>query len=133
MVKKKGKKKSRDLTIHFMPYSEIAHDGSTERIKKILGLILQNKIIILQGKLKPEEEARLIENTMTLIGIIPGFQGVEIATIDSEHRGLFDKMRRNLARILVGENDAVTIIGPANLVKDIKRNPKKIELMLKGR
>ena len=51
---------------------------------------MQNKIIILQGKLKPEEEARLIENTMTLIGNIPGFQGVEIATIDSEHRGLFD-------------------------------------------
>ncbi len=131
MVKKK--RRVNDLTIHFMPYSEIVHEDTTGRIKKILGIILQNKIIILQGRLKPEQEVRLIENTMTLIGNIPGFQGVEIATIDSEHKGLFDKMRKNIARILVGENDAVTIIGPANLVKDIKKNPKKIELMLKGR
>ena len=89
--------------------------------------------MILQGRLKPEEETRLIENTMTLVGNIPGFQGVEIATLsgDDEHRSLFEKVRRNIARILVGEQDAVTIIGPANLVKDIKRNPKKLELMLK--
>jgi len=133
--KKKSVKKfgGGDLTIHFMPYSEIRHENATERIKKILGLILQNKIIILQGRLKPEEETRLIENTMTLIGNIPGFQGVEIAAIDSGHKGLFERVRGNIARILVGEQDAVTIIGPANLVKEIKRNPKKIELMLKRR
>lgn len=143
MAKKKKVTKKRsvpshsrgDLTIHFMPYSEIARDDSMMRIKKILGLVLKNKIIILQGRLQPEEETRLIENTMTLIGNIKGFQGVEIAAIsnDSEHRGLFEKVRHNIARILVGEQDAVTIIGPATIVKEIKRDPKKIELMLKRR
>jgi len=133
--KKRISKKSEkgNLTIHFMPYSEIAKEDTTGRIKKILGVILQNKIIILQGRLNPEEETRLIENTMTLVGNIKGFQGIEIATIsnDNEHRTLFEKVRRNIAKILVGEQDAVTIIGPANLVKEIKRNPKKLELMLK--
>ncbi len=133
MAKKKRVRKVKDLTIHFMPYSEIRHDDAITRIKKIMGIILQDKIVILQGRLRPDEETRLIENTMTLIGNIKGFQGIEIASIDSEHRGVFDKMRRNLARILVGENDAITIIGPAQVVKEIKRNPKKIELMLKGR
>ena len=140
MKKKKVMKKlktigkiSRDLTIHFMPYSEIVHENTTGRIKKILGVVLQNKIIILQGRLKPEEETRLIENTMTLVGNIPGFHGIEIAAIsgEDEHRTLFEKVRRNIAKILVGEQDAVTIIGPANLVKEIKKNPKKLELMLK--
>ena len=131
--KKKRGNKGKDLTIHFMPYSEIAHEDATGRIKKILGVILKGKIVILQGRLKPEEETRLIENTMTLVGNIPGFHGVEIATIsgDSDNRGLFEKVRHNIARILVGEQDAMTIIGPANLVKEIKRNPKKLELMLK--
>jgi len=129
---KKMVKKIKDLTIHFMPYSEIRHEDTIGRIKKIMGIILQGKIVILQGRLKPEEETRLIENTMTLIGNIPNFQGIEIASIDSEHQGVFDKMRRNLARILVGENDAITIIGPAQVVKEIKRNPKKIELLVKG-
>ena len=124
-----------NLTIYFMPYSEIAHENSIGRIKKILGVILQNKIIILQGRLKPEEEAKLIENTMTLIGNIKGFQGVEIATIsgEGENKTLFEQVRYNIARILVGEQDAITIIGPANIVKEIKKDPKKIELMLKKR
>ena len=130
MVKKEIKKS--DLTIHFMPYSEIEKESSNERIKKILGIILQDKIVILQGRLKPEEETRLIENTMMLVGNLKGFQGVELAVVSgSNDRGLFDKLRHNIAKILIGEQDAVTIIGPANLVKEIKKNPKKIELMLK--
>lgn len=129
---KKSSKSGKGLTIHFMPYSEIAHVDSLGRIKKILGIVLQNKIIILQGKLKPDEEVRLIENTMTLIGNIKGFQGVEIATIsgESDNFGVFDKVRHNIARILVGEQDAITIIGPASVVKEIKRDPKKMEMML---
>jgi hypothetical protein len=128
-------KSKKDLTIHFMPYSEIERSGSAERIKKILSIILQDKIVILQGRLKAEEETRLIEDTMALIGNIKGFNGVELAVVsnDNEHRPLFEGIRHNLARILVGEQDAVTVIGPANLVKEIKRNPKKIELMLKRR
>ena len=117
-----------------MPYSEIAHEDAIGRIKKIMGLVLENRIIILQGRLKPEEETKLIENTMTLIGNIKGFQGVEIAGLSGDtEKTLFDKVRHNIARILIGEQDAVTIIGPATIVKEIKRDPKKIELMLKRR
>jgi len=134
VVKKEEKHDTRDLTIHFMPYSEIAKEDSLARIKKLMGLILENKIIILQGRLKPEEETRLIENTMTLIGNIKGFQGIEISTLSGDaDQNTFDKIRHNIARILVGEQDAITLIGPASFVKEIKRDPKKIELMLKRR
>ncbi len=137
MVKKKGveeRKYRGELMIHFMPYSEIARDDALTRIKKIMGLVLQNKIIILQGRLKSEEEARLIEHTMTLVGNLPGFQGVEIAVLSGEtERSMFENVRRNIAKILIGEQDAVTIIGPASVVKEMKRNPKKIELLLKRR
>jgi hypothetical protein len=145
MVKKKGKKNSKrsggsngrpssNLTIHFMPWSEIAHEDITGRIKKILGLVLQEKIIILQGKLKPEEESRLIEDTMALIGNVKDFQGIEIAAISNEsQRSVFEKVRHNIVKILVGEQDTITIIGPAKIVKEIKKDPKKIELMLKNR
>ena len=130
--KDKRNKKISDLTIHFMPYSEISGKDAIERIKKLMGLILDDKIIILQGRLKPEEEVRLIENSMTLIGNIPGFQGIEIAGISSEneHKSLFNKIRYNIAKILVGEQDAITIIGPASVVKEMIRDPKKVELML---
>ena len=137
MVKKKKQSDAPgrgELTIHFMPYSEIAHDDALTRIKKIMGIVLQHKIIILQGRLKSEEEAKLIEHTMTLVGNIPGFQGVEIAVLSGEtERSMFENVRRNIAKILIGEQDAVTIIGPATVVKEMKRNPKKIELLLKRR
>lgn len=136
-MKKKMKKttlKENDLTIHFMPFSEIAHISGLERIKKIMGLVLDNRLIILQGRLKPEEETKLIENTMTLIGNIKGFQGVEISTLSGDNeKTLFDKLRHNLVRILIGEQDAVTLIGPATIVKEIRKDPKKIELILKRR
>lgn len=129
---KKQKKASDNLTIHFMPYSEIAREDSLARIKKLMGLILENKIIILQGRLKAEEETKLIETTMALIGNIKNFQGIEISTLSGEaEQTIFNKIRHNIARILVGEQDAITLIGPASFVKDIKRDPKKIELMLK--
>ena len=136
MVKKKviNKKKSmKDLTIHFMPYSEIAKEDAIGRVKKIMRVVLDQKIIILQGKLTPEEQTKLIENSMMLIGNIKGFQGIEIAAIsgENEYGGLFDRIRHNLAKILVGEQDAITIIGPASVVKDIKKDPKKMEMMLK--
>jgi len=135
-VKKSGKTfVTQDLTIHFMPYSEIAHEETIGRIKKIMGLVLDNKIIVLQGKLRPDEEVRLIENSMTLIGNIEGFQGIEIATISGEddQATFFENMRKNIARILVGEQDKITIIGPASVVKEMKKNPRKIELMLARR
>ena len=129
-IKKSSKKD--DLTIHFMPYSEIAREDAIGRIKKIMGIVLKNKIIILQGKLKPEEEVRLIENSMTLIGNIEGFAGIEIAGLsgENENRSLFEGVRRNIAKILVGEQDAITVIGPASVVKEMTKDPKKIELML---
>ena len=132
---KSKKQKYENLTIHFMPYSEIANEDTIGRIKKIMGLVLDNKIIILQGRLRPEQEARLIENSMTLIGNIEGFQGIEIATLSGEegYESVFNRIRKNIARILVGEQDKVTIIGPANIVKDMTRDPSKIELMLQNR
>lgn len=131
-VSRKTSKKSEDLTIHFMPYSEIVHEDSIGRVKKIMGIVLKNKIIILQGKLLASEEARLIENSMTLIGNIEGFAGIEIASLsgNNENRSLFEGIRRNIARILVGEQDAITVIGPASVVKEMTKDPKKVELML---
>ena len=124
--------KDKDLTIHFMPYSEIEKEDSTGRIKKILNIILQNKIVILQGRLKAEEESRLIGDTMVLIDHIKGFKRVELAVVSNDKNiGFFDKFKHGIARALVGQQDAVTIVGPANLVKEIKRNPQKIELFLK--
>ena len=131
-MKNKGVGKIRGFAINFLPYSEIRNLDSARRIRKILDIILDNSIIILQGRLKPEEETRLIEDTMAMIGHVKNFKGVELAVIGGgENAGFFGKIRMGFASAISGSDfGSVTIIGPATIVKEIKRNPKKIELLL---
>ena len=120
------------ITLSFIPYSDISKLESVGRIKRILDIVLKNRIVILQGRLDPNEETSLIQSTMALVGKIKKFKGVELAVIQSNNKGnLFDKMKLGMARALVGNRDQLTIIGPASVVKEIKKDPTKIDLMLK--
>ncbi len=136
MSKKRGSGKNlgkiKGFSIQFLPYSEIRDLNSNERIRKILGIVLGNNILILQGKLKSEEEIRLIGNTMAMIGYVKDFKGIELAVISGNvEKNLVDKMRTEIVKVLSrGDLGAITIIGPATIVKEIKRNPRKIELLL---
>jgi hypothetical protein len=131
MVKKKlGKIKG--FAIQFLPYGEIRDLSGDERIKKVLEIVLGNNILILQGKLGSDEETRLIGDTMAMIGHVKGFKGIELAVISGNgNNGFLGKMRKGLVTALSGGDlGAITIIGPATIVKEIKKNPKKIELLL---
>ncbi len=125
-------KKIKGLTLHFMPYSEIAKLDPVGRIKKLLKIILSNKVVVLQGRLSPEEETRLIEDTMIMVGNIKGFKGVELAVIEQGNDlTAMQKLRFGLAKAITGQQNALTIIGPATIVKEMKRNPKKLEVMMR--
>ena len=133
-VKKKSRqKKIKGFAIQFMPYSDIKNLGSTERIRKILDIAFSNSILILQGRLRPEEETRLIEDTMAMIGHVKNFKGIELAVISPhEKQGYFERVKSNIAIRLSGADlGSITIIGPASVVKEIKQDPKKIELLMK--
>jgi len=132
MVKKKKLGNLKGFAIQFLPFSEIRYLESDERMRKILGIVLGNNILFLQGRLKPEEESRLIGDTMAMIGHVKGFKGIELAVIAGNgNSGFFGKMKSGMVRALSGGDlGAITIVGPATIVKEIKRNPKKIELLL---
>ena len=125
--------KIKGFSIQFLPYSEIRTLNSSQRIKKILDIVLGNNILMIQGRLESEEETRLIEDTMAMIKHVKNFKGIELAVIGGNgNEGLFGKVRANLVNAIAGGDiGAITIIGPATIVKEIKRNPKKIELLLK--
>jgi hypothetical protein len=126
-------KKIKGLSLQVIPYSELIELGISERVKKILALVLDNKIAIIQGRLRAEEEARLIEDTMAMVDHIKNFKGIELAVIEPniKNASFVIRMKHQIAKTLTGDNSALTIIGPASIVKEIKKDPKKIELMLK--
>ena len=120
------------LTLSFIPYADISKLESNARVKRILDIILKGRIVILQGRLTSVEEGSLIQSTMALVGRIKGFKGVELAVIQTGGKeAVFDKIKLGIARALIGNRDVLTIIGPASLVREVKRDPSKIDLMLK--
>ena len=131
MVKIKGKS-GKELGIQVIPFAEIEELSISERVKKILSLILNNKIVILQGRLRAEEEARLIEDTMALVDHMKQFKGIELAVIepDMKEKSFWEKTKYSISKSLIGDSSALTLIGPASVIKEIKKDPRKIELFL---
>ena len=118
------------LTLHFVPHSEIESLGSARRVKKLLDLVKQDKIVLLEGRLREQEEKDLIEITMEEID--RKFKGIELSVIypATKSTGLLKKLHHRMIKALLGYRQGLTIIGPASLVKEIRKDPEKIELFM---
>lgn len=119
------------LTLQFIPYAEIEKLGSARRVNKILDIVKENKIVLLEGRLKKEEESDLIAITMEKID--SKFKGIELSVIDPDLKdeAFFGRIKKKAVNVLLGNRQGLTIIGPATIVKEIKKNPDKIELYTK--
>lgn len=121
----------RSLTMQFVPYSEIEQLSSVQRIYKLLSIVKKDRIVVLEGRLKKEEEADLIKITMQEID--SKFKGIELGVIypESKDASLRQRIKQGIISFILGNRQGLTIIGPASFVKQIKRNPDKIELLMK--
>ena len=117
------------LTLQFMPGYELQGLDVNQKIRKILGLVRKDRILVIEGRLSSEEEALLIQRTMEEIS--REFKGVEICSVDyrKNEKTLPQKIREALASFILGGRDGFSIVGPASIVREIKRNPDKIELL----
>ena len=119
------------VTFQFVPFHEIEYLSSAKRIHKLMNIVKNEKIVIMAGRLKKQEEADLIELTMEEIG--PTFSGVELSVIYPESDGYqgMKKIKHTVVNMLMGDRQGFTIVGPASVVKKIVKNPNKIELFTK--
>ena len=114
------------LILQYIPFHELQGLTTAEKIRKILKSVKEDKIILVDGKLAPMEESELIKATMEQID--RKFKGIEICSVDyqvrSEH--FFDYLKRTIAHMLLNKNAGVTVIGPASVIKEIRKDPNKI-------
>src|SRR3989338_5047131 len=117
------------LTLQFIPYADIAELSLEQKIKKLLDIVKEDKIIVMEGRLKKSEEAELIKATMERIS--EKFKGIEISEIHPERKAdTFGKIiKQSIAGMLLGDRQGLTVIGPATLVREIKKDPDKIQLL----
>lgn len=93
-----------------------------QKMQFILEHIKEGEIVILETGLAPQEQTELIQTTMGEIDP-EKFNGIEIETYPEENSNLsfLDKL---LGRT---QKNRLTVIGPADKLKTIKRNKDMIE------
>ena len=116
------------LTLQFVPWGEIGRLTPEDRLKRLLKMVHEEKIVLLEGKLKSNEKSELISKTMSAIS--DRFKGIEIEELDLEARdaAFLEKLKSMFINILLGDRRGFTIIGPASIIKEIKKDPDKIQL-----
>ena len=94
-----------------------------DKLAFLLENLKKNKILVFEGALSKTEEKDLIEKTMTEIDQA-NFTGIEIASFGEESNFI-----QKLIQLLGGRKSGFTVIGPANIVKEIKRDPSKLNIL----
>jgi len=105
---------------------EFLNSSVLERQMNVIEYILDNmkedKILVIDTLLSPDEEKKLIEETMR--EVTDRFSGIEISTL-SKGDGTW---REKIAEML-GIKTGFTVIGPSKLIKSLKRDPTSIKLL----
>lgn len=119
------------LTLQYISQYEYNNLAIGEKVRKIISAVREGKILLIEGKLEATEESELIKTTMELID--RKFKGIEICTIEAQQRNetVGDSIKKSIATMLLGKREGLTIVGPASIVKEIRKNPGKIELLTK--
>ncbi|KAF5427237.1 hypothetical protein C5S42_05505 [Candidatus Methanomarinus sp.] len=99
-----------------------------EKVRMILDGVKKGKILVLEKGLTPKEEAKLIEMTMTEI-TPDDFAGIEIESYPTKsNQKLLDKLfRKPVIRT------RLTVIGPANQLKTLRKDKDFISAIVSSR
>lgn len=116
-----------NIKIKFLPYEKFKKLG----FKSIIKDLKHGRIILIDAKLTATEETSVIEKTMETVSNT--FSGIELGSLDFNNnikRTKFDSIKSALAEKILGKKRGVTIIGPANIVRKIERNPKELLIQM---
>lgn len=114
--------KARGITVNLVSRNKLNELSSSEKIDFIIGEVKKGKILILESGLTASEQADLIKKTMSIIDH-DTFIGIEMEGYPEEKVGFFQ-------RILGIRRSRITVIGPANLLKTIRKDDKVIETII---
>jgi uncharacterized protein len=113
--------------VHLISQEKIESMSTEERIRFILDEVEAGKVLILERGLTPDEEARLIEQTMREIDQ-DRFIGIEMQSYGMDHGKNF--LQR---AVMGGPRPRMAVIGPATLLECVSKDNEKIVTRLVGK
>lgn len=118
------------IEIEFLSAEVLSQQAGSRKIDFLMSNLKKGKILVLEDPLSRSEETSLIEATMKKVS--SAFPGIEIGTLGgtqgnggSELRDL----RSSLIRMLGGKPRGLTVIGPSQLVRQIKKDPETLSVL----
>lgn len=122
-----------NISLDFVPMESLKKASMDERVNIILEKIKANKIIVLDSRFDPKEEAILIKKTMENVN--KTFPGIELCSLSAKdlkkEENITQKIKNAILNLLMGGNRGITVIGPAKVIKQIKRDKEVINLLTK--
>jgi hypothetical protein len=112
--------KNNTLKMDFMSSDVLKSKSSIEKISMIVDRVKEGDLMVIEGGLKPEEEAELIETTMREIDV-ENFMGIDIYTLEKDEKSFLGLSKRKTV--------GITIIGPANVMKTVKRKSNFLSMV----
>jgi len=113
-------KKESEISFNLVSRHKLDELTSSEKLQFILKEVKKGKILVLEHGLTPFEQANLIENTMKEIEE-DTFIGVEMEGLGEDRPTFFQKL------FGYSRKPRVTLIGPANLLKTIRKDNDMIQ------
>jgi hypothetical protein len=111
------------LTFEFIQHKEIKQLNSSRLLARILNCVKENKIVLLESKLEPEERMQLIKMAMEQVD--NNFTGIELLAlnVDSE-KSISKKLKTHIrnAMFLPERKKGMTIIGPSRIIRGMEHD-----------
>ena len=112
--------------IHLISHETVDKMGVEEKIRFILDEVESGKVLVLERGLTPQEEAKLIEQTMREVDQ-DHFIGIEMQSYG------MDRGKNLLQRVAMGgPRPRMAVIGPASLLRLVSKDNQKIITQIIG-
>jgi hypothetical protein len=108
------------LKMDFISSEALENATSMEKIYMIIERVKKGDVVVMEGGLTPSERAELIETTMREIDI-ENFVGIDVHTLEKDSSSFFGLSKKKTV--------VITIIGPANLMKTVKKQSNFLSII----
>ena len=95
-----------------------------------LGNSFGMEMLFLEGRLSPNEETDLMAKALE--NVSGKFIGIEIASLEGKKStSIMGVVKKHILKVLIGNRLGLTVVGPSKIIKEVKMNPDKLEILFK--